>query len=289
MAENLTVQREPNAPSPSSNPPPVPADAGTLVQREQRGNLSVLTMVYRPYNLLGPKLMNALVAAIEEARDAGSRAIVLRSGLRHFSAGADLGAFETRIANASGDTAGEGRRLTGVEFLRFMELLPIPIVASVHGVCLGGGLELALACDYIVAATSAKIGSVEATLGLHPLLGGIQRQVQRIGAARAKEMSMLARRYDAPTLEKWGLINLTVPEEQLESTTLTIAQEFAQGPTLAHAATKELVHIAVNDGVDAADQAMARVQAPIWASEDLKLGLASFRNSGPGLAKFVGR
>jgi enoyl-CoA hydratase/carnithine racemase len=79
-------------------------------------------------------------------------------------------------------------------------------------------------CDYIVAASSAKVGSVEVTLGLHPLLGGIQRQAQRIGATRAKEMSMLGHRYDAPTLEKWGLINLTVPEGQLEQTTLAIAQ-----------------------------------------------------------------
>src|SRR5260221_9204755 len=260
-----------------------------LITREQRGNISVLTMVYRPYNLLGPKLINAIVEQIEGARDAGSRAIVLRSGLRHFSAGADLDIFDKRVAQGSGDTDGENRRLNGVELLRFMDLLPIPLIASVHGVCLGGGLELALSCDYIVAANSAKIGSVEATLGLHPLLGGIQRQVQRICAARAKEMSMLARRYDAPTLEKWGLINLTVPEEQLEATAMSIALEFAQGPTLAHAATKELVHIAVNEGVDAADQAMPRVQAPIWASEDLKLGLASFRKSGPGLAKFVGR
>ena len=292
MADNLTASRDKSASAQTTSPSPAPApvaDTEPLVRREQHGNLAVLTMLYRPYNLLGPKLMNALVTSIEEARDAGSRAIVLRSGLRHFSAGADLGVFETRVENGSGDTAGEGRRLSGVEFLRFMELLPIPIVASVHGVCLGGGLELALACDYIVAATSAKIGSVEATLGLHPLLGGIQRQVQRIGAARAKEMSMLARRYDAPTLEKWGLINLTVPEEQLEATAMSIAREFAQGPTLAHAATKQLVHIAVNEGVDAADQAMARVQAPIWASEDLKIGLASFRKSGPGLAKFAGR
>src|SRR5258708_13799575 len=97
-----------------------------------------------------------------------------------------------------------------------MELLAIPLIASVHGVCLGGGLELALSCDYIIAASSAKIGSVEATLGLHPLLGGIQRQVQRIGALRAKEMSMLARRYDAPTLEKWALIILTFPDESRE-------------------------------------------------------------------------
>lgn len=260
-----------------------------LVTREHHGNIAILTMVYRPYNLLGPKLINAIVTEVEAARNAGSRAIVIRSGLRHFSAGADLDIFDQRVAAGEADQSKEGRRLTGVEFLRFMELLPVPLIASVHGVCLGGGLELALSCDYIVAATSAKIGSVEATLGLHPLLGGIQRQVQRIGAARAKEMSMLARRYDAPTLEKWGLINLTVSEEALFNTTLSVAEEFAQGPTLAHAATKELVHIAVNEGVDAADAAMTRVQAPIWASEDLKAGLASFRKNGPGLAKFAGR
>ncbi|PWT86539.1 MAG: enoyl-CoA hydratase/isomerase family protein [Proteobacteria bacterium] len=246
-------------------------------------------MQYRPYNLLGPKLINAMVENVEAAQKDGSRAIVIRSGLRHFSAGADLDIFERRVAQGDASGAGENRRLNGVEFLRFMELLPVPLIASVHGVCLGGGLELALSCDYIIAANSAKIGSVEATLGLHPLLGGIQRQAQRIGAARAKEMSMLARRYDAATLEKWGLINLTVPEETLETTTMSIAEEFAQGPTVAHAATKQLVHIAVNEGVAAADEAMARVQAPIWASEDLKTGLATFRKSGPGLAKFAGR
>jgi enoyl-CoA hydratase/carnithine racemase len=170
-----------------------------------------------------------------------------------------------------------------------MELLPIPIVASVHGVCLGGGFELALASDYIVAASSAKIGSVEAALGLHPLLGGIQRQTQRAGAMRAKELAMLARRYDPATLERWGLINLVVADDMLEKATFSIAEELAHGPTVAHAATKQLVHIAVNQGVGAADEAMAEIQKPIWASEDLKLGLASFRADGPGLAKFVGR
>ena len=107
-----------------------------------------------------------------------------------------------------------------------------------HGVCLGGGFELALACDYIVAAGSAKIGSVEVALGLHPLLGGIQRQVQRAGAMRAKEIAMLGRRYDATTLERWGLVNLVVADDDaLEEVTMTIAEEFAHGPTVAHAAT----------------------------------------------------
>jgi enoyl-CoA hydratase/carnithine racemase len=134
-------------------------------------------MVYRPYNLLGGKLLNVLVEQVEAAQRAGSRAIVIRSGLRHFCAGADLDQFQKRVEAGSADQSGENRKLSGAEFLRFMELLPIPLIASVHGVCLGGGLELALSCDYIIAAASAKIGSVEATLGLHPLLGGIQRQV----------------------------------------------------------------------------------------------------------------
>jgi enoyl-CoA hydratase/carnithine racemase len=120
-------------------------------------------------------------------------------------------------------------------------------------------------------------------------LGGIQRQVQRAGAMRAKEISMLGRRYDAATLERWGLVNLVVADDALEEATMTIAQELAHGPTVAHAATKRLVNIAVNQGVLAADEAMTEIQKPIWASEDLKIGLASFRENGPGLAKFTGR
>jgi len=255
-----------------------------VVRREERGLISVLTMEYRPYNLLGRTLIGAIAAEIAGAREAGSRAVILRSGLRHFSAGADVALFGSRI-----EQGGRSPAIGGVDFLKLLELLPIPIVASVHGVCLGGGFELALACDYIVAASSAKIGSVEVALGLHPLLGGIQRQVQRAGAMRAKEISMLGRRYDAATLERWGLVNLVVADDALEDATFTIAEELAHGPTVAHAATKRLVHIAVNDGVLAADEAMAEIQNPIWASEDLKIGLASFRENGPGLAKFTGR
>src|ERR1700720_5024663 len=115
-------------------------------------------MVYRPYNLLGPKLINAIVEQVEEAQKAGSRAIVLRSGLRHFSAGADLDIFDKRVEQGSGDAGNENRRLNGVEFLRFMELLPIPLIASVHRVCLGGCFALALSRFYIIASWYAKIG-----------------------------------------------------------------------------------------------------------------------------------
>jgi enoyl-CoA hydratase/carnithine racemase len=258
------------------------------IVREQRGPVSVLTMVHKPYNLIGPTLMNALLKELKDARSDGSRAIVIRSGLRQFSAGADVSLFGARLEGKK-DTGSNTNSWSGIDFLKEVELLPVPVVASVHGVCLGGGVELALACDYIIAASSAKIGSVESALGLHPLMGGIQRQVQRIGMARAKEMSMFGRRYDAATLERWGLINHVVPDEALEKATLTIAEELAHGPTIAHAATKQVAYIAANQGVRAADEQMAKLQEPIWASEDVRAGLTSFRQNGPGLAKFTGR
>src|SRR5258706_2370609 len=254
-----------------------------IILKERHGLVTVLSMNYRPYNLVGPTLVRPLLAALREAVEQGSRAVVLKSALRHFCAGADVSLFSARM-----DAQGQGQ-MSPVETLRGFESLPVPIVASVHGVCLGGGLELALASDYIVAAASAKLGSVEAALGLHPLLGGIQRQVQRIGAARAKEMSMLARRYHAATLEPWGLINLVVPDDQLEGVALTVATELANGPTVAHAATKKLVAIAINEGVEAADLQMSEIQKPVWESADLRAGLESFRANGPGLAVFEGK
>lgn len=254
-----------------------------LLETLHVGPVAVLSMVYRPHNLLGPKLTGAIVEAVRGAVASGSRAIVLRSGLRNFCAGADVTQFSRSAQEQEPATLGP------VAFLEFMETLPVPVVASVHGACLGGGFELALLADYVIAAASAKIGSVEIALGLHPLMGGIQRQVQRAGVLRAKELSMLGRRYDAATLERWNLINLVVEDEDLDAATMTVAQELANGPTVAHAATKRLAWIAANEGVVAADLAMEELQKPIWASEDLKAGLRSFRKNGPGLATFEGR
>jgi len=265
-----------------------------VVGIERRGNVTVLTMKHRPYNLMGPTLMVPLLAGLRDAVKQGSRAVVLRSGLRHFCAGADVHQFEALMAAAKADSAGkkasigEGASFDPVETLRAFETLPIPIVTSIHGACVGGGLEMALASDYVVAAASAKLGSVESALGLHPLMGGIQREVQRLGMARGKEMAMLGRRYDAETLERWGLINLVVPDDKLEEATMTVAQELANGPTVAHWVTKQIASIAISQGVEAADLAMGELQKAIWSSKDVMTGLESFLKNGPGQAKFEG-
>ncbi|CDO87474.1 enoyl-CoA hydratase [Mycobacterium triplex] len=269
---------------PAAAIPPVhaPDRDSSPVAREMDGHVAVLTMQHAPHNFLGTALFDALLDGIHWATEHRARAVLLRSSLRNFCAGADVTLF---------DSAGRGETpdLPVLELLRAFDALPIPIVAAVHGVCLGGGLELAMACDLIVASESAKIGNIEASLGLNPLMGGIQRITQRAGAARAKEMALLGRRYDARTLERWNIINRVVADEQLAAVTSALAHELANGPTVAHASTKAIVSHAVSHGVAETDEAMQELQKEIWKSEDLKIGLASLAAEGPGAARFGGR
>jgi len=264
----------PQISAPDRNSPPV--------AREMDGQVAVLTMQHAPHNFLGVDLYNALLDAVRWAEQQRARAVLLRSSLRNFCAGADVGLFDSAERGVAPD-------LDIPELLRAFDTLPIPIVVAVHGVCIGGGLEIALASDLVVASESAKLGNVEATIGLNPLMGGIQRITERAGAARAKEMALLARRYDARTLERWNIINRVVPDDQLADVTKALAHELANGPTVAHASTKAIVSYAVSHGVQATDEAMHDLQKDFWKSEDLKIGLASLAANGPGAARFEGR
>jgi enoyl-CoA hydratase/carnithine racemase len=172
----------------------------SIVTYEKDGAVGVVTLAKPPHNLIDEAFLDALLAAYGSAVAEGSRSILLRSSMRHFCAGADVNAF----------TSG-GRRRDQKDFEQLIDSLenvPLPVVAAVHGAALGGGFELALTCDVIIAANTAAFGMAEASLGLLPLLGGVQRVVQRAGPARAKEMAMFARRHDPVALERWGIINL---------------------------------------------------------------------------------
>jgi len=257
-------------------------DDSHAVIYEMDGLVAHLIMQHRPHNFLGLALIEGLIEGTRWAQAQGARAVVLRSALRHFCAGADVTLFES----AQEGVAPEG---DVTEILRVFDELPLPIIAAVHGVCVGGGLEIALACDLIIAAESSKIGSVEATIGMNPLMGAMQRVAQRAGATRAKEMAMLARRYDARTLERWNVINRVVPDDQLVDATNVLAQELAHGPTVAHASTKRIISVALNEGVRAADEAMRELQKDLWSSADLTEGLRSLFVNGPGAARFEGK
>lgn len=253
------------------------------VATAMEGEVAILSMGLAPYNLLDHALNLELIKALEWAKAQKARAVILRSSLRHFSAGADLDSMV--VAADESDVLDWDFSKT----LRAFDEHPAPIIASIQGVCVGGGFELALACDLIVASESAKIGSVEVTVGLHPLMGAIQRLTQRAGATRAKEMALLGRRYPATALERWNIINWVVADEQLETATMVIAQELAHGPSVANAATKRLVTVAVNDGIAAADEAMAEIQRPIMGSRDFRHGVESYNTNGLGMAQFEGR
>lgn len=270
----------PAAQSPASAEP-ASAVAGGAVGCSMHGRVAVLTMQYPPHNLFDLALSQACIDALAWARQQDARAVVLRSAMRHFSAGADLNAIEHGLSDE------EGQFL--LSLLTAFRDHPAPIIASVHGVCVGGGLEIALACDFIIAADSAKLGCVEPIVGLHPLMGAIQRIAQRAGEARAKEMAMFGRRYDAQTLERWNIINRVVPDARLQSATMVLAQELAAGPTVAHAATKKLAAVAVSQGIEAADTAMLQIQKAVFASKDFANAVASYKVRGPGFATFEGR
>lgn len=198
--------------------------------------------------------------------------------MKHFSAGADVDGFDT----------GSPKGASPAEVLDRMAALPLPTVAAVHGLALGGGFEIALACDFIIAASSARLGLVETSLGLMPLLGGVQRVVERAGLARGKEIAMFGRRHDPELLERWGVINAVVADEALEDASLSWALQLAAGPTVAYGSIKELATIAANEGVRSADLAQDASAAKVWASQDLRTGLEAFAESGPGTAIFQG-
>jgi enoyl-CoA hydratase/carnithine racemase len=249
----------------------------TTVRYTTEGAVALLTLAKPPHNLIDNALLGDLVAAYEQAVTERRRAILLRSDMRHFCAGADVAGF------------GAGHRPHDpVELLDKLENVPIPTVAAIHGAALGGGFELALTCDTIIAADTATIGMVEVTLGLLPLLGGVQRVVQRAGLARGKELALFGRRHSPAALERFGVINLVVAEAELPTTSLSWAKQLAAGPTVAYAEIKKLANLSARSGTAAADAQQLSANATIWASEDQKRGLAAFATTGPNTAVFEG-
>lgn len=240
------------------------------VQYDTDGAVALVTLAKPPHNLIDTALTDGIIAAYERAVSERKRCILLRSAMRHFCAGADVSSFTS------------GARLDRLEDV------PMPTIAAVHGAALGGGFELALTCDLIIAADTASIGMVEVTLGLLPLLGGVQRVVQRAGLARAKELALFGRRHAPAVLEQFGIINLVVAEADLPTASLSWARQLAAGPTIAFGQIKRLANIAAQNGTAAADAVQLDANAMMWASEDQKRGLAAFAATGPNTAVFEG-
>jgi enoyl-CoA hydratase/carnithine racemase len=154
--------------------------------------------------------------------------------------------------------------------------------------CLTAAFEVALACDLLLAAESAKFGLVEIVVGLTPSMGGPQRLAERAGPARARELIYTGEVYDAATLEQWNVVNRVLPDDGFGAAAHAFALRLANGPTRAHAATKAIVRAQLAGGTRAADEVTPELSGALFATQDLHNAVASFLANGPGKASYAG-
>jgi enoyl-CoA hydratase/carnithine racemase len=243
-----------------------------LVRHE--GDITIMTL-NRPerMNALGSAIVSQLHTAIEELVQAGiARALIITgAGERAFCSGVDL---KERAGMSDAERWLNNRALNACANL--MSGAPIPTIAAINGLALGGGCELSLACDLRVAASTAFFGLPEVGLGIIPGAGGTQRLPRLIGPMRAKEMIFTGRRISAETALAWGLVSQVTPPEQLLPVALELAQQIARQSPFAVAHAKA----AIDSGLDTTlDQGLYHEAAAIrttLASADYQIGLAAF-------------
>jgi enoyl-CoA hydratase/carnithine racemase len=248
------------------------------------GDVGEIVIADPPLNLFGLELSRDLASAAGEARDSSARAVLVRAEGDNFSAGANVEMFLDRDEAAARELIEEF-----IPAIRRFAEIDMPTVAAVQGICFAAGLEVALSCDLIWAAQGSQLGLVEGVIGATPFGGGTQRLVARAGAGRAAEAVLTARAYPAETMLEWGVVNRVLPAGELHEKACSFAGRLASGPTLAHAATKRMIRLAVDEGVEAADAALPEVGARVMASDDLQRGARSLLEKGPGHATFEGR
>ncbi|MEO7664219.1 MAG: enoyl-CoA hydratase-related protein [Candidatus Limnocylindrales bacterium] len=231
-----------------------------------------------------PKVLNALdftlIAELTDAlealdRDPECRAIVITgSGERAFAAGADI----RELAAQTPTTL-----LGGDEFHRWERIKRIrkPLIAAVRGFALGGGCELAMTCDLIVAGETAQFGQPEIRLGVMPGAGGTQRLTRAIGKAKAMELVLTGRSIGAREAEAHGLVTRVVPDADVVEHALQLAAEIASMPPLAVIAAKEAVNRAEELPLEAGLEHERRLFYLLFSSEDQREGMAAFTEKRP--------
>jgi enoyl-CoA hydratase len=253
------------------------------LEREDSG-LAVATFDRPPLNLFDREMFEGLQGAIAAVEADPPRALLFRAEGRAVSGGVDVHEFE-------GLTPESGSRLWDelIGTVERVEVLPLPVIFAAHALTLTAAFELALGCDLIVAARSARFGLVEKVVGLTPSMGGTQRLAERAGSGRARHFVMSGELFGAEEMERWGVVNVVHDDEGFDEAARAFAAELAAGPTQAHAMTKRVLRRYREGGIPAADEAIRTEAADLFATEDLKHAVATFLDQGPGHAEFEGR
>jgi len=232
-----------------------------------------------PYNRLSMALIDALEKTVDEVeQDESVRAIVLRgAGDENFSVGADIREFGSAAASRGVQAFIEQR----LHVIRSIETMSKPVVCAIRGACLGGGLEIALACHFRIGAHGAKIGLPEVELGVVPAWGGTQRLTRTVGRARALEMMLLAKKLDADEAFEAGLLTRVCESEDLDAQVARLASELANKAPLAVAGILDAV---VRGGPKSLDDGLLHEYAAlerVMKSEDLQEGVMAFFQKRP--------
>src|SRR5438132_1815057 len=240
------------------------------IRFERDGAIGNIVLANPPFNRLDLSFAEALRIAVHQASESDIRVLVVRSEGPHFSFGGEVREWPGKDVNWFRTFVAE----VNVSY-RAIEMLKIPTVAMVRGVAFGGGFELALACDFLVAAENATFRCVEVTTAMLPIAGALQRIAERAGRARASRFSMLGEAIPGAQAGALGIATHVVPDAQLDSEADALARRLASGPTPSYPATRTLLKAWSGGGVAAADAVMLDVSMDLYNGMDAQAGFAN--------------
>jgi enoyl-CoA hydratase len=251
------------------------------VERREDG-VAVLRIENGKVNALSTAVLDQLEGAAQALIDAPPGAVVVTGGERIFAAGADISEF------GGPDEA----RAIGGRFLRALNAvadIPRVVIAAVSGVALGGGCELALACDLRIASDRARFGQPEILLGIIPGGGGTQRLARLVGPSRAKDLILSGRQVDAEEAARIGLVDRVVPADEVQAAAIEWAASFAAGAVVAQGLAKRAVDRGLDVSLGSGLELEQELFTQVFATDDARIGVQSFLEHGPGKAAFTGR
>ena len=242
------------------------------VEREAHILWIILNRPHR-LNALNDIMMDELEDVLMVAeKDPGVRCLVITGeGDRAFSAGADITAFPKVTPVLARELSMKGQKVFSM-----VEELSKPVIAAINGYALGGGLELALACDFRIAAEHAELGSPEINIGIIPGWGGTQRLVRIVGLSKAKKLVMLGDRITAEEALRIGLVDKVVPYEKLKEEAKELAKKLSEGPPIALRYAKHALNFGSQVPLDIGLRLESSLMALLFSTNDVKRGIEAF-------------
>jgi enoyl-CoA hydratase len=254
----------------------------SLVNLERRDDgVAIVRLDNGKVNALSTALLGELRDLAGELSGAPPGAVVVTGSDRMFAAGADIGEF-----GGAEEAVVVGRAFR--DALDAVAAIPRATIAAVSGFALGGGCELALACDFRVCTAAARFGQPEILLGIIPGGGATQRLPRLVGPARAKELILSGRQVGAEEALRIGLVDRVVDGDALDAA-VHWAAELARGPVLAHALAKQAVDLGLSGALADGLSLEQELFVEVFRTDDARVGVESFRAEGPGKATFSGR